>query len=252
MRGGARRGEAASAVRLHLRRDGWAAVRGASRPLTSPASRTHMHMHRAHARARARTTTRPTTRTTTRTLLPSRCASRPSASISARATAAATTTAATVTASLASLEWTAQYSPCARLVQHESLRGRGGARWCCTQGMRRGAARGDRRSTCTSYLSTRHSSCSSWHRAPCARTAVTTRAGGCNPMHLRLQPNTPEAATLCTRGCNPVHPGRSPMYPGAHTAASTGPTRPCGAATTTTPTASTYCCTRRRAAPRTA
>ena len=116
----------------------------------APAPRTRPRPHAPAAIAR----------TISRTLLPSRCASRPSASISARATAAATTTAATVTASLASLEWTARYSPCARLVQHESLRGRGGARWCCTQGMRRGAARGGRRSTCTSYLSTRPSSCS--------------------------------------------------------------------------------------------
>eukprot|EP00964_Phaeocystis_antarctica_P055183 scaffold32461_cov59-Phaeocystis_antarctica.AAC.1 len=73
----------------------------------------------------------------------------------------------------------------------------------------------------------------------------------CNHTCQRLQPHAPEAATLCTRGCNPVHPGRSPTYPGARTAASTSPTRPCGAATTTTPTASTCCCTRRHTAPRT-
>jgi hypothetical protein len=72
-------------------------------------------------------------------------------------------------------------------------------------------------------------------------------------MHKRLQPHAqeaathaPEAAAPCTRGCNPVHSSRGPISPGARTAASTGPTRPCGPATTTTPTASTYCCTRRR------
>jgi hypothetical protein len=28
---------------------------------------------------------------------------------------------------------------------------------------------------------------------------------GCNPIHQRLQPHAPEAATPCTRGCNPMH-----------------------------------------------
>ena len=35
----------------------------------------------------------------------------------------------------------------------------------------------------------------------------------CNPMHYRLQPCAPEAATLCTRGCNPTCQRLQPHVP---------------------------------------